>query len=210
MTHVDSELPGGVVKAEVVAPVDRANGDEAVPAGAILQGAYDSGTVAGESRLLVVFTRIIFPPSPEHPNGRAYAMGTQSGTDALGGAGLSGSVNTHAGRVFGSAVLYTLLGAAGTALGNIGNHGTTDRPRRNLGDGAIRAERAGRPPDDLCERRRPGERRAGSRSPDGAVTVSAALAPALLAGLSRRARRASTCGRRPRSPRSNRAARPTP
>jgi type IV secretory pathway VirB10-like protein len=117
VTHVDSELPGGVVKAQVITPVDCADGDQAIPAGAILQGTYDSGTVAGESRLLVVFTRVIFPPSPGHPNGRAYAMATQSATDALGGTGLSGNVNTHAGRVFGQALLYTLLGAAGEAIG---------------------------------------------------------------------------------------------
>jgi type IV secretory pathway VirB10-like protein len=117
VTHVDSELPGGVVKAQVVTPVDCADGDEAIPAGAVLQGTYDSGTVAGESRLLVVFTRIIFAPSPGHPNGRAYAIATQSATDALGGTGLSGNVNTHAGRVFGQALLYTLLGAAGEAIG---------------------------------------------------------------------------------------------
>ncbi len=117
VTHVDSELPGGVVKAQVVTPVDCADGDEAVPAGATLQGTYDSATVAGESRLLVVFTRIIFPPSAGHPNGRAYAMATQSATDNLGGTGLSGTVNTHAGRLFGQALLYTILGAAGEAAG---------------------------------------------------------------------------------------------
>jgi type IV secretory pathway VirB10-like protein len=126
VTHVDSELPGGVVKAQVITPVDCADGDEAIPAGAILQGTYDSGTVAGESRLLVVFQRILFPPSEGHPNGRAYVMATQSATDALGGTGLSGQVNTHAGRFVGQAVLYTLLGAAGSALGNLGSHnGTT-------------------------------------------------------------------------------------
>ncbi|MFZ1124189.1 MAG: TrbI/VirB10 family protein [Candidatus Baltobacteraceae bacterium] len=126
VTHVDSELPGGVVKAQVITPVDCTDGDEAIPGGAILQGTYDAGTVAGESRLLVVFTRVLFPPSEGHPNGRAYVMATQSATDALGGTGLSGQVNTHAGRFFGQALLYTLLGAAGTALGNLGSHnGTT-------------------------------------------------------------------------------------
>ncbi|MGP6158146.1 MAG: TrbI/VirB10 family protein [Vulcanimicrobiaceae bacterium] len=125
VTRVDSTLPGGMVKAEIITPLDCASGDEAAPAGAILQGAYDSNTVAGEARLLVVFTRIIFPPSPAHPNGRAYAIGAQSATGVEGETGLGGRVNTHLGSVAGQAILYTLLGAVGTALGNVGNHGTS-------------------------------------------------------------------------------------
>ena len=125
VTRVDSTLPSGVVKAQIVAPVNCASGAEAVPAGAILQGTFDSNTAAGEARLLVVFTRIIFAPSPQHPNGRAYEIGAQSATGAQGETGLGGRVNSGLGKALGQAALYTLLGAAGNALGNLTIHGAT-------------------------------------------------------------------------------------
>jgi type IV secretory pathway VirB10-like protein len=115
-TAVDSTLPAGVVAARIVTPVDCSNGAEAIPAGAILQGTFDSSTTSGESRLLVVFNHIIFPPTDAHPNGRNYAIGTQSATGPQGETGMGGRVSSGLGKAFGTAVVYTLLQAAGNAI----------------------------------------------------------------------------------------------
>lgn len=142
VTNINSELPGGVVAARVEAPpVNCANGDEAIPVGAVLQGSRDSGSADGEAQLLGVFTRIIFPPSPGHPNGRAYEMGAQQATDDLGATGIPARRNTHAGKAFGNAFNYTILGGLGAALGNIGSHSTT-----TIGVGGTSGQFAQSPP----------------------------------------------------------------
>ena len=70
-------------------------------------------------RLLLTAHELIFP------NEVRFLLGSQAGADPMGAPGNPGDVNTHRGRAFGQAALYSLLSAATTALGNIGNHGTS-------------------------------------------------------------------------------------
>ncbi len=110
ITHVDSEQAGHV-SAMVVEPVYSSIDPqvEVIPAGAQLQGWYRTAA-SGQTRLLVAWNRINFP------DGRKFEMGEQPGSDELGGTGVSGSVNSHLGKLFGQAVLYTALNAAGQSL----------------------------------------------------------------------------------------------
>ena len=121
-TAVNSTLPG-LIRAIVTTPVydSRTHSVVVIPAGAKLIGSYDQQTISGEARLLAVWTQIQFPG----PGGRKFYMGAGEGAGAKGEAGISGSVDTHAGRAFGEALLYTLLNSAGNAASTALNHSST-------------------------------------------------------------------------------------
>src|SRR3954469_12311562 len=78
--------------------------------GAKLIGIYDSQVAFGQSRVLLVWTRLIMP------NGRSIVLERQAGSDAAGYAGLEDEVNNHWGAQFKAALLSTLLGV-GSELG---------------------------------------------------------------------------------------------
>lgn len=105
VTGLDSDLPGQVV-ATVTAPVfDTVTGRILlIPQGARLLGTYDSQTRFGDSRALVVWTRLLLP------NGRSVILDRQSAVDAQGFAGLSDQVDHHWRRLIGGAAVSTLLG----------------------------------------------------------------------------------------------------
>jgi type IV secretory pathway VirB10-like protein len=109
LTTVDSTLPGGVIKAMVVATVkdSRTHSVTVLPIGTILTGEGDPQTVAGEARYLSVFDRIELPT----PDSRKFYMGSNNAAGAQGENGMSVSVDTHAGRDFGNAFLRSVLQA---------------------------------------------------------------------------------------------------
>src|SRR3982074_3085281 len=80
------------------------------PQGARLIGVYDSQVAFGQSRVLLVWTRLIMP------NGRSIVLERQPGADAAGYAGLEDEVDNHWGELLKAAALSTLL-AVGTELG---------------------------------------------------------------------------------------------
>ena len=73
-------------------------------------GIYDSQVAFGQSRVLLVWTRLIMP------NGRSIMLERQSGADTAGYAGLEDDVDNHWGALFKAAALSTLLGV-GSELG---------------------------------------------------------------------------------------------
>jgi type IV secretion system protein VirB10 len=81
-----------------------------IPQGARLIGVYDSQVTSGQSRVLLVWTRLIMP------NGRSIVLERQPGADAAGYAGLEDQVDNHWGELFKAAALSTFL-AVGTELG---------------------------------------------------------------------------------------------
>ena len=99
-----------------------------VPQGARLIGSYDSQIAFGQSRILLVWTRLILP------NGRSILLERQSGADTAGNAGLEDEIDNHWREVFKAAALSTLLGAA-TEIGSGGNDNDIIRAsRRGAGD----------------------------------------------------------------------------
>ena len=74
-------------------------------------GVYDSQVAFGQSRVLLVWTRLIMP------NGRSIVLERQPGADAAGYAGLEDEVDNHWGELLKAAALSTLL-AVGTELGS--------------------------------------------------------------------------------------------
>ncbi len=105
VTAVDSDIAGPLVAQVTQDVFDREQRQVVIPRGSRLIGTYDSQVALGESRLLVAWSRVIFPDG----SGLSFA-----GLPALtrsGEAGLAGSVDNHLARVFGSAVLLSIVSA---------------------------------------------------------------------------------------------------
>lgn len=105
VTGIKSDLPGDVI-AMVTEPVyDTATGKFLlIPQGSRILGKYNSQVSYGQSRVQVMWNRIILPDTP------SLMLDNLVGTDAAGYAGLEDGVDWHWDRIFAGAVLTTLLG----------------------------------------------------------------------------------------------------
>ncbi|NGY05904.1 TrbI/VirB10 family protein [Solimonas terrae] len=105
ITGIQSDLPGDVV-ASVTEPVyDTATGRFVlIPQGSRLLGRYNSQVSYGQSRVQVVWNRIVLPDTS------SFELDNLVGTDPAGHAGLEDGVDWHGDRVFAGAALTTLLG----------------------------------------------------------------------------------------------------
>jgi type IV secretion system protein TrbI len=132
ITGIRSDLPGQIT-AQVTeniydSPTGRAR---LIPQGARLIGIYDSQVAFGQSRVLLVWTRLIIP------NGRSVVLERQAGADAAGYAGLEDEVDNHWGALFKAALLSTLLGVGselGSTTGTGGNSDVITALRRGSSD----------------------------------------------------------------------------
>lgn len=111
ITGIRSDLPGQIAAQVTENVYDTPTGRFLlVPQGARLIGVYDSQVAFGQSRVLLVWTRLIMP------NGSSIVLERQPGADAAGYAGLEDLVDNHWGELFKAAALSTFL-AVGTELG---------------------------------------------------------------------------------------------
>ncbi len=107
MTGIRSDLPGQVTAQVTENVYDTPTGRFLlIPQGARLIGEYDAEIGGGQSRILLVWTRLILP------GGRSIVLERLPGADRQGYAGLQDRVNNHWRRVFVAAGLATLLGIA--------------------------------------------------------------------------------------------------
>lgn len=129
ITGLRSDLPGQVTAQVTENVYDTPTGGALlIPQGARLIGVYDSQVSFGQSRLLLVWTRLILP------NGFSIVLERQPGADATGQAGLEDGVDHHWGSLFKAALLSTIL-AVGTELGSDQNDSDIVRAmRRGTGD----------------------------------------------------------------------------
>lgn len=105
ISGINSDLPGRITAQVSQNVYDSATGHRLlIPQGTKLFGRYDSKVSFGQSRVLVVWTDIIFP------NGSTLQIGGMAGTDAEGYGGFHDKVNNHYWRTFGSAALIALIG----------------------------------------------------------------------------------------------------
>lgn len=134
ITGINSDLPGRIVAQVSQSIYDSATGYHLlIPQGTRLTGRYDSKVSFGQSRVLVVWTDIIFP------NGSTLQIGGMAGTDAEGYGGFSDRVDNHYLKTFGSAVLLALIGTgmdmAIPENSTLSNQTTaSDAARRNFGE----------------------------------------------------------------------------
>ncbi|RDD92974.1 conjugal transfer protein TrbI [Acidovorax sp. BoFeN1] len=105
VTGIKSDLPGDVI-ATVTEPVyDTATGKFLlIPQGSRILGKYNSQVSYGQSRVQMVWNRIILPDTS------SLTLDNLVGTDPAGYAGLEDDVDRHWGRILAGAALTTLLG----------------------------------------------------------------------------------------------------
>lgn len=128
VTGINSELPGQI-SAQVTQNVyDTAWGRHLlIPQGAKLTGVYDARVVYGQKRVLIAWNRVVFP------DGSAVTLDAMPGADMSGYAGFTDEVDNHYFRIFGSAVLMSMVtgGMAYTMdslSGDSGNSNTNQAP----------------------------------------------------------------------------------
>lgn len=103
-TAIQSDLPG-MVRAIVSEDVYSFDGTYLlIPKGSRLIGRYRSGVTRGQSRVFVIWNRLL------RNDGVSINIGSY-GTDALGRSGLDGEVDTHFFERFGSSVLLSMIDA---------------------------------------------------------------------------------------------------
>lgn len=123
LTGINSDLPGNMIAQVSQNVYDTATGKNLlIPQGARLYGIYDSRVVYGQQRVLIAWNRIIFP------DGSSMSIGAMPGADMAGVAGFADEVNNHYLRIFGSAVLMSLVTggmayAMDSANNNVGSSG---------------------------------------------------------------------------------------
>ena len=106
ITEINSDLPGQVL-AQVARDVydTRSQRTILIPRGAKLIGTYEDQVPVGRDRLLVAWTRLLFP------DGRSISLPGLQTKDRAGAGGVSDRVDRHVRRTFGTTALLSLLGA---------------------------------------------------------------------------------------------------
>ena len=112
VTGLNSDLPGECI-AIITEPVyDTVTGRTLlIPQGSRLLGQYDSQVTYGQSRILLVWNRIVMP------DGSSIVLDRLPATDPQGYAGVEDRVDNHWGKLLAGAALSTLLGV-GAELGS--------------------------------------------------------------------------------------------
>ena len=123
VTDLNSESPGPVIAQLTQTIYDSATGRIAlIPQGARLMGEYRSSSRYGQSRVAIIWSRLIMPDGDE-------VVLDEVGADPSGAAGIKGEVDDHWWDVLGAAALGTLI--------NVGV-ATTEEPQLTYGGiGAI-------------------------------------------------------------------------
>ncbi|MER9921151.1 MULTISPECIES: TrbI/VirB10 family protein [unclassified Mesorhizobium] len=124
ITGIRSDLPGQITAQVTENVYDSPTGQvRLIPQGTRLIGQYDNGVGFGQRRVLLVWTRLIFP------NGRSIILERQPGADAEGYAGLEDGVDYHWGELFKAAALSTVL-SIGAQAGSSGQESDIMRALR--------------------------------------------------------------------------------
>ncbi|WP_442593258.1 TrbI/VirB10 family protein [Parapusillimonas sp. JC17] len=105
VTGIKSDLPGDVIGTVTEPVYDSATGKHLlIPQGSRILGRYNSQVSYGQSRVQVVWHRVILPDTS------SLTLDNLVGADPTGFAGLEDDVDWHWNRIIGGAVLTTLLG----------------------------------------------------------------------------------------------------
>jgi len=119
---INSDLPGQILGQVRENIYDSDTGEHLlIPQGTRLVGLYDHKTVYGQERVLITWKRLILP------NGASLSLKDgMPGTDALGAAGFHDEVNNHYLRIFGNALLLSVI-SAGVQLSQVPDFGQSFR-----------------------------------------------------------------------------------
>lgn len=137
ITGIHSDVPGQVL-AQVTQDIrDSVSGHYLlVPKGSRLIGQYDNGISFGQSRILLVWSRLILP------SGKSIRLDNQSAADARGFAGLQDKTDYHWAGVVNAAAVSTLLGIGAQSGDTAGDSDLVRAIRDGSGDSMNRAGQA--------------------------------------------------------------------
>ena len=118
LVGINSDLPGAVVGQVSENVYDTATGRFLlIPQGTRIIGVYDSRITHGQSRVAIVWNRLIYP------DGSSLNIAGSPGTDMAGYSGIRGRVNNHYGRLITAALFSSVfVAAAEIAAPNRGNN----------------------------------------------------------------------------------------
>lgn len=136
MTGLRSDLPGQITAQVTENVYDGPTGRTLlIPQGSRLVGQYDAQVAFGQSRALLVWTRLIMP------NGRSIVLERQPGSDPSGYAGLEDEVDNHWRQVFRAALVSTLLSIGSEAGAGNDEDELVSAIRRGSSDGVSQVGR---------------------------------------------------------------------
>lgn len=108
-TAIDTDIPG-FVRAVVTQDIKSFDGSRVlIPRSSRLIGEYKGATQAGQRRAYLMWTRLV------RPDGVSIALASPA-ADFSGQAGVGGQVNSHFFSRFGSSILLSILGGAGSLV----------------------------------------------------------------------------------------------
>lgn len=127
-TAIQSDL-AGMVRAVTSEDVWSFDGRRVlIPSGSRLIGEYQSGIATGQTRVFIVWTRML------RSDGVSVQLGS-IGTDELGRTGMTGIVDNHYVKKFGSAILLSVVGGATQFLANYGQRNSSNNEDEENEDG---------------------------------------------------------------------------
>jgi type IV secretion system protein VirB10 len=100
--RLNTQIPGQIT-AQVTRTVYSPTGERAIPAGSRLVGRYDGQVFDGQNRVMMAFTRVIFP------DGKEVALHGMNATGPKGTTGVNGNLHTHFWTALGSSLLVALI-----------------------------------------------------------------------------------------------------
>ena len=134
ITGINSDLPGHIEGQIAQNVYDTVSGRYLIlPQGTKLLGSYDSRVTYGQSRGLVVWTRII------RPDGSNLDLEGMPGTDLSGYTGVTGKVDRHLAKILGAVVLGSVIQAGTSAGTSFSDPSFSDRARQGAGQGVNEA-----------------------------------------------------------------------
>ncbi len=130
VTGINSDLPGRIIGQVSRNVYDSTTGQYLlIPQGTKIFGRYDNDVAFGQQRVLVAWTRLVFP------NGSAINIEGMAGTDQAGAGGFKDRVNNHWGRTLQAALLISVIGAGVENLTDSGDSDdVADAIRDSFGD----------------------------------------------------------------------------
>jgi len=106
LTGINADLPGTIVGQVRDDVFDSVSGQYLlIPRGTKLVGTYDSRIVRGQRRVLVAWTRLLYP------DGSSLDLYGMAGTDPAGYAGFGANVDDHLSKTIDSALLLSIISA---------------------------------------------------------------------------------------------------
>lgn len=138
ITGINSDLPGQLVGQVRENVYDTVTGRHLlIPQGTRVVGTYDSKVAYAQERVLIVWTRLIFP------NGNSIDLEGMAGVDLSGYAGLKDKVNNHYAKLVTGVVLSSILSATTKIAAGNYDSGEANFPQQAASGAATTLSSAG-------------------------------------------------------------------